>query len=461
MIKLYDIFLRKFIILFTGIFLVLGILFYIWIKNLYIEQIKIDLLHNIDIASLQIKNFDNLDLFAKKIKNITNLRVTIINSKGKVIAESDKDKATMDNHSNRNEIILSKYQEYGDSIRYSNTLKKELLYVAKKFNLEDSAYYLRMARDLEEINADFFDKSIKIVALFLSLLLLSFWVALQTSHKVEKETKAILEFLKNLTKQKKATKIDSAYSIEFNKITKLLTQVSETLSKRDKQKAKYTAKLKISNRQKDDIISAISHEFKNPIAAISGYAQTLLDDKDINENIRNKFLEKIASNSAKLTNMIDRLRLAIRLEEGRQQNKFLKVDIVKLTKNQIEDLKIAYPKRDIIFSSQEKVIIKEIDETLMGIAIINLIENALKYSQDRVEVSVTNSKISIKDYGIGISKKDLDKITKRFYRVSKLGWNNSLGLGLSLVSNILQLHKYKLEIKSAENEGSTFEILFF
>jgi hypothetical protein len=96
LLKLYDIFLRKFILLFTGIFLVLAFIFYFWIKNLYIEQIKTDLIHNLDIISLQIKSLDNLDKQVDDIKSITGLRTTIVSHKGIVIAESDKDKSTMD-----------------------------------------------------------------------------------------------------------------------------------------------------------------------------------------------------------------------------------------------------------------------------------------------------------------------------------------------------------------------------
>jgi signal transduction histidine kinase len=458
LLKLYDIFLRKFILLFTGIFLVLAFIFYFWIKNLYIEQIKTDLIHNLDIISLQIKSLDNLDKQVDDIKSITGLRTTIVSHKGIVIAESDKDKSTMDNHGNRNEIILSKYQEYGDIIRYSDTLQKELLYVAKRYTLNNQTYFIRMARDLEEINEGFYDMSLKVIILFFFLLLLSFWIALQSSYKIEAETRAILEFLKSLTKQKKGNKIESNYSLEFNKITKLLTAVSETLAKKDKQKAKYTAKLKLSNRQKDDIISAISHEFKNPIAVISGYTQTLIGDKNINENIRNKFLQKISSNSDKLTLMIDRLRLSIKLDEGKQQNSFLKTNLKNMIQNQIDDLKSSYPKRDIIFHGDE--VSKEVDETLLGIAVINLIENALKYSQDKVEITLNKKKISIKDYGIGIKEGDIENITKKFYRVSSNGWNNSLGVGLSLVANIVKLHKFHLDIESVEHEGSTFSIEF-
>lgn len=458
MLKLHDIFLRKFLILFVSIFFVIGTVSYFWIKNIYIEQTKIDLLHNIDIFSLQIKDFKNIEKQILEVKNAIGLRVTVINKDGVVIGESDEDKDTMDNHLNRIEVLESKYNKFGSIVRYSKTLEKDLLYVSKKRVLNDEYYYIRMARDLDKINEEYLYLTLKVAVLFILFIIIFFMVAFKTSKKVEYETTMILDFLNNLIKQNKSLKIESNYSIEFKKITKLLTKVSDSLSKKDKQKSKYTAKLKLSNRQKDDIISAISHEFKNPIAVISGYSQTLLDDKNLNVTIRDKFLEKIASNSEKLTNMIDRLRLTIKLEEGKQPHTFTKTNLTNLTKQIIEDLKVTYPSRDIHLESED--ITMEIDETMMSIAITNLVENALKYSQDAVTINITKKNFSVHDLGIGINSKDISKITDKFFRVSNNGWNNSMGVGLSLVSNILKLHDFKLEIESVENEGSTFIINF-
>jgi len=458
LLRLHNIFLRKFIILFGTIFLILGLIVYILIKNIYIKQTKIDLLHNINILSLEIKDLKKSNTIAKNIKKLTGLRVTIINHDGIVISKSDKNKNSMDNYGKRAEIIQSKYQDYGFSIRDSDTLNKKLLYVAKKFTLNGKDYYIRMARDIEQINKEFFYISLKIGILFLFFVIVAFLVAKYISNKVEYETTEILNFLNNFAKHNKDIKINSTYSYEFNKITQLLSKVSDTITKREKQKSKYTAKLKLSNRQKDDIISAISHEFKNPIAVISGYTQTLLEDRDINPAIREKFLKKISSNSEKLTTMIDRLRLTLKLEEGKQEKHFTKVNVVKLTKIIIDDLKISYPQREIFLKTDHTTI--NADETMIRIAIENLIENGLKYSQNDIFVTITNKKIIVKDNGIGIKEKDIPKITHKFYRVSNNSWNNSLGVGLSLVSNIIQFHKFKLEIESIENEGSTFSIQF-
>lgn len=458
MLKLHDIFLRKFLILFVSIFIVLGTISYYWIKNIYIEQSKIDLVHNIDIFSLQIKNLENLDLEVKNVKNAIGLRVTVINENGLVIGESDEDKSTMDNHLNRTEVLESKYNEFGSIVRYSDTLNKELLYVSKKQSLNNQTYYIRMARDLDNIKNEYFYLTVKISILFIVFIVLFFILALKTSQRVEFETNEILKFLNELIKQHKSLKIESTFSLEFNNITKLLTKVSDSLSKKDKQKSKYTAKLKLSNRQKDDIISAISHEFKNPIAVISGYSQTLLDDKNTHVNIRDKFLTKILSNTEKLTNMIDRLRLSIKLEEGKQAHSFTKTNIVNMTNNIIDDLKVSYPLRDIILDAED--LNMEVDETMIHIAITNLIENALKYSEDAIHIDITKKKLSVRDVGIGVSSKNILKLTDKFFRVSHNGWNNSMGVGLSLVLNILNIHNFKLDIQSIENEGSTFSIIF-
>ena len=121
-------------------------------------------------------------------------------------------------------------------------------------------------------------------------------------------------------------------------------------------------------------------------------------------------------------------------------------------------MKSKYKDRNIIIKGED--ITLNIDETLFTIALGNLIENALKYSEDEVIVEINDKGINIIDKGIGIGEKEIEKITNKFYRVSKNDWNNSLGLGLFIVQSILSLHKFKLQIKSNLEIGSTFSIKF-
>ena len=457
MLKLHDIFLKKFLLLFIVMFCITSIVLYFWIKDVYVNQAKTDLLHNINILSLKISSKENLNDIAKKIKKITTLRVTIISENGLVLGESHKDYRIMNNHLNRAEIIEANNNKYGSIARHSKTLNKKLLYVAKKHKIDNLVIYIRMSKEIKDINKEFLYLFIKIGFLFMIFIAITSLITFNMSQKVQNETKNILDFLRQLTKQLKPIKIKSTYSVEFNQITKLLTIVSKNLSKKETLKAKYTHKLKLSNQQKDDIISAISHEFKNPIAVISGYSQTLLEDQDINDQIRQKFLSKISSNALKISNMIDKSRLSISLNKNKQLSNQKPCYINKIIYNIIEDMKLAYPNRKIELKSKKVTIIA--DEMMINIAIENIIENALKYSKDTIKIEIDKKYISIQDYGIGISQDDISKITNKYYRVSTNNWNNSLGIGLNLVKNILSLHGFKLDIKSKLNSGSIFKII--
>jgi signal transduction histidine kinase len=439
--------------------LIVGAMVYYWSKDFYIAQARDSLLNDIEIISFELQKDSNLDMLAKNIRNNINLRLTIISQDGTVIAESDGDKTKMDNHRYRDEIVQADKNKYGYKIRHSKTINKNLLYVAKKFNLNNHIVYIRLAKELKNINEQIFLLGMKILVVLMLFFIAIFSIAYNITKKVEKETQKIVTFLTSLTKKKKTTYISSDFSLEFSKITKLLSKVSQILTKKEKQKSKYTSKLQLANQQKDDIISAISHEFKNPIAVINGYAQTLLDDENLSVDMRKKFLAKIYKNGDKLSSLIDTLRLSVKLDSKKQNMNFSNINLYNTIVESVENIKLNYPNRKTIINGERDIVIKA-DQALFGVVIANLVENAFKYSEDEVKINFNEKSMEIIDTGIGISPKNLQNITDKFYRVSNNSWNNSLGLGLFIVSNIVNLHKFSLHIKSKENEGSTFSIRF-
>ncbi|WP_457747194.1 ATP-binding protein [Sulfurimonas sp.] len=459
MLKFHQIVLRKFLALFLALFLIIGAIVYYWIYEFYVDSNKEALLQNIELISFEINKNQNLDALAKKIKNKLHLRLTIIDADGNILAESHKDKSKMDNHRYREEIMQSDTEEFGYKIRHSKTLNKDLLYVAKKYVYANTTLYIRLSREIKGIQDEIFNLGIKIFLVLVLFFIAIFTITYKINTQIQYETGKIVAFLKSLTKKKKSTYINSTYSQEFALITNLLTKVSQIIVKKEKQKSKYTQRLQESNKQKDDIISAISHEFKNPIAVVNGYSQTLLDDEDINPNIRKKFLTKIHKNGEKLSELIDTLRLSMKLDsEGQSLNTYA-TNLYSLVNESVSNLQINYPNREVIIEGDKNIDI-DIDKTLFGIVITNLVENAFKYSEDEVHIRLSKTKLEVIDTGIGISKDDLINITEKFYRVHKNSWNNSLGLGLFLVNKIVNLHNLKLEISSVINEGSNFKIIF-
>ena len=461
MLKIHQLFLRTYITIFAAILITLTLVTYFWAKNLYINQIEKNLIQNIDTLSILLKNFNNIENIKSIVKDLhseLNLRITIIDEKGNVIAESDKDLSEIKNHSNRVEIIQARNVGLGKDTRKSETIKKDLLYIAKKITLNDSIYFVRMADYTNKITDNFAKLTLEIFMYITFFLIIAFLATYFISLRIKKETDNVLYFLTQLTNKKNSFPLKSTYTYEIYKITKLLNKVAVKLSKKEKQKSKQTAKLNLANRQKDEIISAISHEFKNPIAIISGYSESILNDEKMPLIMKNKFLNKIYNNANKMSHIIDKLRLTLKLEEGKQELLLIPCSMKKLIENCISDLKDKYKNREIILQGED--INLKVDETLISMAISNLIENALKYSEHEVIVNIGENSICVIDKGIGIEQKELENINQKFYRISNNGWNNSLGLGLFIVQSILNLHHFSLEITSEIKKGSQFCIKY-
>jgi len=458
LLKIHQLFIRTFILIFTAITLSLSVVTYFWSKNIYLDQIEKNLIQNIDTFSIVLKDFEHIDTIIKDLKARINLRITIIDERGNVIAESDKDKSLLENHGTRAEVLEAKDRDLGKSLRYSTTVNKELLYIAKKVVIDKKIYFIRMADYTDKITENFMKLTIQIFIFVAFFLIVGFLASYYISLRIKNETEAILTFLTELSSKKPSFALHSTFTLEFHKITKLLNKVAIKLSKKEKQKAKQNAKLKLANRQKDEIISALSHEFKNPIAIISGYSETILGDDDMPPAMKTKFLNKIHANANKMSHIIDKLRLTLKLEEGKQELILKPCSMKKLIEEIISDLKDNYKTREINLEGEDVTL--HVDETLISMAISNLIENALKYSEDEVTVRITPEAIEIVDKGIGIEPKELEKIKQKFYRVSKNGWNNSLGLGLFIVQSILSLHSFQLDIESEHHIGSNFKIKY-
>ncbi len=272
--------------------------------------------------------------------------------------------------------------------------------------------------------------------------------------EIKKELKLLERYLSGIdTIDEKQGKIDYLTK-EFENINIKLIHLLRKIKKRNKKKRKYTAQIKLKNRQRSDMLSAIAHEFRNPIAAIMGYAQTLNDDDEIPPLLQKKFLTKIYNNGEKIEELLSRLLLWNRFESGEQKLQLSKFNLQLLAKDVALTLEEKYKTRKIVVS--ETPLIIKADKALMDIVIKNLIENALKYSDETVVIEIENREFKVIDRGVGISDKNIDKVTKKFFRTDEHSWDNSMGLGLAIVKQILKLHNITLQIESQEDYGSTF-----
>ncbi|HFU76981.1 MAG TPA: HAMP domain-containing histidine kinase [Epsilonproteobacteria bacterium] len=277
------------------------------------------------------------------------------------------------------------------------------------------------------------------------------------AKRMQDELNIINKYLKNLDNIETINHKAHFFTQEFEEINQNLMKVLKKSKKREDIKQRYNAKLKLKNRQRADMLSAIAHEFRNPIASIMGYSQTLQDDPEIPSELREKFLSKIYNNGNKIEALLARLIMWNKFESQETRLHKTSFDMLVLLKDVKVALEEKYVDRSIQIYAESYMV--QADRTLMDVVLKNLIENALKYSKEDVIVRIENGLVSVEDKGVGISEKDLDKVTKKFYRSGTHTWDNSMGLGLSIVKTILNLHQSKLEISSTKEEGSTFSFM--
>ena len=227
-----------------------------------------------------------------------------------------------------------------------------------------------------------------------------------------------------------------------------------------------TSLKKIQNLRKD-FVSNFSHELKTPLTVISGFLETLEDRKKIDVQSK-KIISLMSEQAHRMKKLIDDLLLLSNVESDYLQNRSEKVimrDIFKKIKNEVSF--IDQQQHKISYSLNNEINIYG-SSTEIYSAFINLLTNAIRYTDKKGEITVSWNKINndaifqVADTGIGIPEKHLKRITERFYRVDEDRSRESggTGLGLSIVKNIMHQHQGEIRVASEINSGSSFKLIF-
>ncbi len=217
---------------------------------------------------------------------------------------------------------------------------------------------------------------------------------------------------------------------------------------------------------RQDFVANVSHELRTPIASIKGYSETLLDGAMEDHENRNGFVKTIYENSERLARLIDDLLDLSRIESGKMSMEFLPVEIRPVINRCLSILeKPARDKRLSVAVEAVEPLPKVLgDETRLSQVILNLLDNAVKYTPEGGAIKVIVSKgdkflrVDVADTGTGIPEKDLPRIFERFYRVDKARSRElgGTGLGLSIVKHIVLAHGGEVFVRSEPPQGSTF-----
>ena len=215
-----------------------------------------------------------------------------------------------------------------------------------------------------------------------------------------------------------------------------------------------------------DFVANISHELKTPIGALSLLSEAVLGAKEDPEAVK-KFATRMQSESKRLTDLVQEIINLSKVQDSDPLRVPHEFEVGDLIREAIDQCKTTSDARNILVTYSDGVDAKVLgDREQLVMAIHNLIENAINYSPDNTNVSITSNvedaivDISITDQGIGIPESEIERIFERFYRVdpARSRQTGGTGLGLSIVKHIVTKHGGDIKVWSSENIGSTFSI---
>ncbi len=486
-------------------------------------------------------------------------RVTIIDSSGKVLADSEANPDAMENHVTRPEFIAALHGQVGSSTRLSHTIGVELLYVAAPVpgGAVRLAYPLAAIREANRhIGRDLLEAAL--VAALIAMLL-----AIVATYSISRRLVRITDFAERIAAgdlsariqeeasdeiahvaaalDKTARKLEDGFrALENSRQTleallnsmqeaviavaqdgrvlwanqrmerllpgglrlgaplvqslrdpEILTAVQSALGRREVTVAN-AAKIfsgRIFNvtaapmpgggavavlhdqteverveKTRRDFIANVSHELRTPLTSIQGYSETLLDNPDLGEGVRD-FLEIVRKNAMRMARLTEDLLVLARVESGEQKLNLQPATPRELLEDAVETFKDRAASRGIELSLMNTATSAvAVDRDAIHQVLSNLIDNALKYGDGGGKVLVgaceaeEGVQFYVRDFGSGISSEHLPRLFERFYRVDKARSHESggTGLGLAIAKHVVRAHSGTIYVESELNHGSTF-----
>ena len=221
-------------------------------------------------------------------------------------------------------------------------------------------------------------------------------------------------------------------------------------------------------RLKSDFVSNVSHELRTPLALIRLYAETLELGRLKTEEKKEEYYRIIRKESERLTALINNILDFSRIEAGRKEYEFRETDMAELVRDTLDVYRYQIEQRGFTLeqSIDSSIPVVRVDREAIARALVNLVNNALKYSADEKFLGVRlyrangTVKLEVIDHGIGIPRREQSKIFEKFYRTGDPLVHNTKGsgLGLSLVRHITHAHGGEVEVESIPGKGSKFTL---
>ena len=383
------------------------------------------------------------------------LRITLIDSTGSSLYDSDVEASKLENHFNREEVNDAFAKGVGEDLRYSSTMQAKAFYFAKRL---DNGNVLRLGTRQANLQQAYSKTIPYLIALLAAIVLAAILIAIGLSRV----------FISPL--QKLVDQLGTPEWMNIENTYKEIAPLVNTIRKQDLElqltiEQLSNEKQKISTL-KDEFTANASHELKTPLTSISGYAELIENGMAKPEDIKifagkihkeARRLQSIANDIITLSKLNDNATKPIDISE--------KINLWNLSHSCIEGLLLNANKKAIQLSLDGDPSVEiHGNSKLLYEMIFNLVDNAIRYTEQggKVVVIVEPNAVTVKDTGIGIPEESQSRIFERFYRVDKSRSKETggTGLGLSIVKHIAEVHHATIHLKSTVGFGTEIRIGF-
>ena len=457
-----------------SVFLVFAVAFIVF-QQTREKQFKVDTL-NLKLQDYNSHMEEYLRLFPDRSEQaldryvqshyIPHLRVTLINLSGKVMYDSElKDYSHVANHASRPEIVSALHNGAGSTVeRNSKTLKGDFFYSATCFP-KDSL----IIRSALPYTSDL-SKSLKADQHYIWFAVATMLLLTIILYRFTRRLGDNLQRLRTF-----ASRADHGESLDTED---LVGFPSDELGEIAERIIKIYKRLQ-TTRQEQDILKRqltqnIAHELKTPVASIQGYLETILDNPNINDSMREQFLKRCYAQSQRLTSLLQDISTLNRMDDAPDMIGTEDVNISEIVANIQKETALQLQQKQMSFVNKlpNDVMVKG-SPSLIYSVFRNLTDNAIAYAGTGTTITLTAQPIenideeikspkwqfTFSDNGVGVPVEHLPRLFERFYRVDK-GRSRKMGgtgLGLAIVKNAVLLHGGTIRVVNNFNGGLRFD----
>ncbi|QQK07496.1 sensor histidine kinase [Miniphocaeibacter halophilus] len=434
------------------IFSIYSVRYYYYYSVIY-DNLRNEIKYSLEMSNINSSDYnietsilEDMDQYYRGIKSqvqiLTNSKVVIYDSLGTdLVGKQIKGYKDIDDASEGMD------GQYIGNVSYS---EDKVMSVSSPIKTQDGQKAIfRLTTSLKNVDLLVRERYIAFLSFGIFVILISIAISVIMSNNLVKPIKNLTKTAEKLAEGQLNTRVESSKFEEIDALSRTLNYMTDNIKEKEK--------------LKNDFISSVSHELRTPLTSINGWATTLLFEPEDTELVK-EGLEIIQGECSRLSLMVEELldfsrftSNRIKLEKEETDFTELAIEIKKQLTPRAKSLGI-----DLIINFEPEHIMASLDPNRMKQVLINLLDNALKFTNTGGVVILNlgedekNLHFEVIDTGVGIDSEEISLITGKFYKGKNS--NSHTGLGLSICEEIVKLHNGEMMISSEIGEGTTIKI---